>query len=146
MDTSPAMPLTLAADQRPDDFPLPAAGEPVCTIGELAKQFGLTLRALRFYESRGLLKPMRRGRNRVYGPRQVERLAAIVKAKKLGLTLNAIRQTIGEEGSAPSLRLSRETCEAQIAALERNLAQTQEALAELRAICAAFADPRPDRR
>ena len=109
-------------------------GEPVYTIGQLARRFELTHRALRFYESRGLLNPVRRNGNRVYGPKDVERLAVIVKAKKLGLTLTAISQMLAA-GSEQTLRLSRDACLAQIAILERKLAQTEEALATLRALC-----------
>ena len=142
MDTSPATQLMPAGDKSPDNVAGPVACEPVYTIGELAKQFGLTLRALRFYDRRGLLKPMRRGHNRVYGRKEVERLAVIVKAKKLGLTLTEIGQLIADEGSPRTLRLSRERCLAQIAVLERRLAETEEALAELRAICELPGDRR----
>jgi DNA-binding transcriptional MerR regulator len=144
MDTYPAMESVSAADVRPDKFP--GAGAPVCTIGQVARRLGLTLRTLRFYESRGLITPVRRGSTRLYGPKDVERLAVIVKAKKLGLTLTAIGQILGNENAGQTLRISRETCLAQIAALERKLAETQEALAELRAMCGASGDPRSDRR
>jgi DNA-binding transcriptional MerR regulator len=146
METHRATELVSAADQRPDDLPESGASEPACTIGDVARQFGLTLRALRFYESRGLIKPVRRGSTRFYGPKHLDRLAVIVKAKKLGLTLTAIGQLIGDEGSEQTLRLSRETCEAQIVVLERKLAQTQEALAELRATRRLLDERRPDRR
>jgi DNA-binding transcriptional MerR regulator len=135
-----------AGNRGADDFRAPSEGETVYTIGDLTKQFGLTHRALRFYESRGLLNPMRRGSSRVYGVKDVERLTFIVKAKKLGLTLTAISQILRGADSGQSLRLSRETCLAQIAVLERKLAQTQEALAELRAICGLSDDRRSDRR
>jgi DNA-binding transcriptional MerR regulator len=131
-----------ASNQNSDDFPTATADEPVCTIGELVRRFDLTHRALRFYESRGLLNPIRRGSIRIYGAKDVERLAFIVKAKKLGLTLTAIGQILRDAESGQTLRLSRETCLAQIAVLERKLAQTREALAELRTICGACADHR----
>jgi DNA-binding transcriptional MerR regulator len=134
METHSATELVAAADPSPDDFLGLDAGEPAYTIGDVVRQFGLTHRALRFYESRGLVKPARRGSTRLYGRTHLERLAVIVKAKKLGLTLSAIGQLLGDERSEQTLRLSRETCEAQIAVLERKLAETQEALAELRAI------------
>jgi DNA-binding transcriptional MerR regulator len=145
MQTYTATEPVSAADKRPDDFPGSATGEPIHTIGEVARQFGLTLRALRFYESRGLIKPARRGSTRLYGPKDVERLAVIVKAKRLGLSLTAIRHLINEQGSEQTLRLSREACEAQIAVLERKLADTQAALAELRAMCGLLDDRRSNR-
>ncbi|HEY0821828.1 MAG TPA: MerR family DNA-binding transcriptional regulator, partial [Rhizobacter sp.] len=47
----------------------PSAGQATFTIGELAKEFDLTTRAIRFYEDCGLLQPQRKGRNRVYSLR-----------------------------------------------------------------------------
>jgi len=137
--------LISLADRSVDDVPESGVGEPTYTIGDLVRQFGITHRALRFYESRGLIKPARRGSTRLYGQRHLERLAVIVKAKKLGLTLTAIGQLLGDERSEQTLRLSRETCAAQIAVFERKLAETQEALAELRAIRRLFEERRPDR-
>jgi DNA-binding transcriptional MerR regulator len=134
MENYHATDVASAADQRPGAVTGLGASEPAYTIGDVTRQFGLTHRTLRFYESRGLIKPVRRGSTRLYGPKHLERLAAIVKAKKLGLTLSAIGQLIAKEGSEQTFRLSRETCEAQIAVLERKLVETREALAELRAI------------
>jgi DNA-binding transcriptional MerR regulator len=143
MEAHHATALVSPADRSPDDFP---ADEPTYTIGDVVRQFGLTHRAVRFYESRGLIKPARRGSTRLYGAKHLERLAVIVKAKKLGLTLTAIAQLLGDECSEQSLRLSRETCEAQIAVLERRRTETQEALAELRAISRLFDERQPQRK
>ncbi len=145
MNNYPATAWASANKQSADDFHTATASEPVCTIGELARRFDLTYRALRFYESRGLLNPVRRGNSRVYRVKDVERLAVIVKAKRLGLTLTAIGQILPDADSGQTLRLSRETCLEQIAVLERKLAQTREALAELHTICGTCADHRPDR-
>jgi DNA-binding transcriptional MerR regulator len=146
MNTCTAPKLQLAGDRESEDSAGTPAGEPAYTISELAKRFGLTLRTLRFYESRGLLTPVRRGRHRLYGQKDVERLAVIVKAKSLGLTLAAIRRIVADEGAGPTLRLSREACLAQIAVLERKLAEIEAALAELRAMAGSADDRRPDRR
>jgi DNA-binding transcriptional MerR regulator len=145
MNNYAATGLTLAINQNAGDFPTATASEPVWTIGQLARRFDLTHRALRFYESRGLLNPVRRGITRVYGVKDIERLAVIVKAKKLGLTLTAIAEILRDTDSGQTLPLSRETCLAQIAVLERKLARTREALAELRTICGARDDRRSDR-
>jgi len=115
------------------------------TIGDLAKQFGLTLRTLRFYDKQGLLKPVRRGNKRIYDRKDVERLTLIVKAKKLGLTLTAIRQLIADGCEGQTLRLSHETCMAQIALLECKLAEIEAALVELRAMCGAAGKRQPRR-
>jgi DNA-binding transcriptional MerR regulator len=144
METHRATELVSPVAPRRDDFPAAGESEPVYGIGEVVSQFGLTHRTLRFYESRGLIKPVRRGTARLYGPKHLERLAVIVKAKTLGLTLSAIGQLIGGEGSEQPLRLSRETCETQIAVLERKLVETQQALAELRAIRRLLVERPPD--
>lgn len=121
-----------------DEAPRPAdagADEPTYSIGDLARKFDVSLRALRFYESRGLLRPARDGRRRRYGRKDADRLNVILKAKKLGFTLGEIRQMIaaeGDEESRHALRLSREKCLEQIAVFERRLADVQEALTELR--------------
>ena len=57
------------------------------TIGELAREFDLTTRAIRFYEDCGLLTPQRSGRHRVYTQRDRTRLKLTLRGKRLGLTL-----------------------------------------------------------
>ncbi len=64
------------------------------TITELAREFGLTTRAIRFYEDQGLLAPGRAGRNRVYGLRDKVRLKLTLRGKRLGLSLSEIRELI----------------------------------------------------
>ena len=124
--------------------------EPTYSIGDLARKFDVTLRTLRFYESRGLLSPSRQGHHRRYGRQDADRLTVILKAKKLGFTLTEIREMIaadGGEASRHALRLSREKCLEQIALFERKLAETEEALAELRwiytSLSARMADADP---
>lgn len=64
------------------------------TITELAREFGLTTRAIRFYEDHGLIAPTRAGRNRVYGNRDKVRLKLTLRGKRLGLSLSEIRELI----------------------------------------------------
>ena len=64
------------------------------TITELAREFGLTTRAIRFYEGHGLIAPTRAGRNRVYGNRDKVRLKLTLRGKRLGLSLSEIRELI----------------------------------------------------
>jgi DNA-binding transcriptional MerR regulator len=121
--------------ERPADPADASADEPSYSIGDLARKFDVTLRTLRFYESRGLLRPSRDGHRRRYGRQDADRLTVILKAKKLGFTLTEIREMIQAddgEASRQALRLSREKCLEQIALFERKLAETEEALAELR--------------
>lgn len=62
------------------------------TITELAKEFDVTTRAIRFYEDQGLLAPRREGRNRVYSSRDRVRLMLTLRGKRLGFTLSEIRE------------------------------------------------------
>ena len=76
------------------------AGSELLTIGEVSRLYGVTLRALRFYEQRGLLKPIRRGGARFYDGVQKVRLQMILKGKHLGFTLTEIADLL-ERGVAP---------------------------------------------
>jgi DNA-binding transcriptional MerR regulator len=78
---------------------VPAAGSPArepraYTITELAQEFDITPRAIRFYEDMGLLTPSRSGRNRVYSHRDRTRLKLTLRGKRLGLSLSEIRQLV----------------------------------------------------
>ncbi len=64
------------------------------TIGELAREFDLTTRAIRFYEDCGLITPQRSGRNRVYTPRDRTRLRLTLRGKRLGLTLAEVKELV----------------------------------------------------
>ena len=105
------------------------------TISDLAKEFELTTRAMRFYEDMGLLQPQREGpggRNRVYSARDRTRLKLTLRAKRLGLSLNEAREIIDSYESprdtAPQLRKflavladHREKLQAQLLDLQANL-------------------------
>jgi DNA-binding transcriptional MerR regulator len=110
------------------------------SIGDLAKEFGVTLRALRFYENKGLIAPRRDGLTRCYNGADRERLALILKGKKLGFTLTEIRQLVGVEGerNTRALKLTKDRCLEQIAALEQQRTDIEEGLAELRRIYASL--------
>ena len=117
-------------------------GKVAFTIGELSREFGVTLRALRFYENKGLISPHRDGMSRLYSQGDRTRLALILKGKKLGFTLGEIRQMIAaEEGGDTAadhnaLSLSREKCLEQIEMLQRQKAEIEEGLSELHRIYA----------
>ncbi len=72
----------------------PAGTSATFTISELSKEFDLTTRAIRFYEDCGLLKPQRRGLQRVYTPRDRTRLKLTLRGKRLGLSLQEIKQLV----------------------------------------------------
>lgn len=106
------------------------------TIGELAKEFDLTTRAIRFYEDMGLLAPERQGRNRVYTARDRARLLLTLRAKRLGLSLTEARDVLdmydSPRDTVPQLEAflrvlgaHRERLEAQMAELQSNLAEVR---------------------
>jgi len=121
-----------AASCHPDE----AQSEYRFTIGDLAREFGLSLRALRFYEDRRLLKTRRRGTTRLYSDADRSRLQLILKGKQLGFTLAEIRELLAaqvEERLDLALTLNPEQITAQIDHLERQRAELDIALSELRA-------------
>ena len=62
------------------------------TISELAREFGVTTRTIRFYEDQGLLSPKREGISRVFSPRDRVRLKLALRGKRLGFSLAEIRE------------------------------------------------------
>jgi DNA-binding transcriptional MerR regulator len=62
------------------------------TVTELAKELGMTARAVRFYEDKGLITPQRAGTTRVYSARDRARMILILRGKRLGFSLNAIKE------------------------------------------------------
>jgi len=116
-----------------ENVPRATDGELVYTIGQLAQEFGVSLRTLRFYEDRGMLSPQRVDSARFYLPADRERLITILKGKQLGFTLSEIRAMLSEqEGGAGGLNLSLASVEQQLIALEEQKRLIEEGLAELR--------------
>jgi DNA-binding transcriptional MerR regulator len=106
------------------------------TIGDLAREFGVSLRTLRFYEDRGLLNPRRIGSSRLYDARDRERLMLILKGKRLGFTLTEIRALLQSEergNDSDKLQLSPKQIDEQIAHLERQRSEIETAIGELKA-------------
>jgi DNA-binding transcriptional MerR regulator len=108
-------------------------------ITELCQQFGITLRALRFYEDKGLITPMRVNGARIYTRRDRARLALILRAKEIGSPLSEIKHYLdlyGDrgEGRAQQLEYVITRTDETIAELEAKRAKIDETLAELRVI------------
>ena len=115
---------------RAQEAPAPAEH----TIGDLAREFGVTLRTLRFYEHRGLLNPRRQGMARFYNEAEKNRLALILRGKRLGFTLTEIRAMLaandrGEDG----LAMSRQQMKTQLDHLRAERARLDAGIAELEA-------------
>ncbi len=75
--------------------------QPYYTISQLTQEFGITTRTLRFYEAEGLVKPVRRGRQRLFRPGDRTRLKLILRGKRLGFSLAEIRDIITMYDKAP---------------------------------------------
>ncbi|MBA3771481.1 MAG: MerR family DNA-binding transcriptional regulator [Ramlibacter sp.] len=126
------------------------------TISDLAKEFDLTTRAMRFYEDMGLLQPERSGpggRNRVYTARDRTRLKLTLRAKRLGLSLTEAREIIdmydSPRDTGPQLRKflavlaqHRRQLEEQMADLQANLDEVKVHEREARALLAKSEKPR----
>ena len=106
------------------------------TIGELAKEFDLTTRAIRFYEDCGLLQPQRQGRNRVYSPRDRTRLKLTLRGKRLGLTLSEVKELVdmyeSPRDTVPQLKKFLTVLAVHRAQLEQQMADLNVTLDEVR--------------
>jgi DNA-binding transcriptional MerR regulator len=71
------------------------------TITELTKEFGISTRTIRFYEDEGLIKPVRRGRTRLFRPADRNLLKLILRGKRLGFSIAEIREIIEMYRSPP---------------------------------------------
>jgi len=107
------------------------------TIGELAREFDLTTRAIRFYEDMGLLAPERAGQQRVYTARDRARLTLTLRAKRLGLKLNEAKEILdmydSPRDTVPQLQRFLGVLGGHRAQLEAQLEELQANLAEVRA-------------
>jgi DNA-binding transcriptional MerR regulator len=113
-----------------------SAGSELLTIGEVSRLYGVTLRALRFYEQRGLLKPIRRGGARFYDGVQKVRLQMILKGKHLGFTLTEIAELLesesGKDKKSDDFVLDEKMVLSQLRHLEERRADLDQAIEELR--------------
>lgn len=114
------------------------------SIAELAAEYDVTLRTIRFYEDRGLLSPERRGTVRVYHPRDRVRLGLILRGKRLGFSLDEIATIVdmydaepGEEGQLVYLLDQITHRRAELEQRRRDIDETLRELAEVEARCRA---------
>ncbi len=110
------------------------------TISDLAREFDLTTRAIRFYEDLGLLQPERSGpggRNRIYSQRDRTRLKLTLRAKRLGLSLTEAKDIIdmydSPRDTGPQLRKFMDVLAAHRAQVEEQMADLQANLDEIKA-------------
>ena len=111
-------------------------------ITELCREFGITLRTIRFYEDKALLQPRRINGTRVYNKRDRARLALILRSKAIGASLAEIKHYLDlygahGEGRVQQMKFVLERTDAAITELETKRAHIDASLAELRVINSA---------
>jgi DNA-binding transcriptional MerR regulator len=113
----------------------PRADRDHYSISDLSDEFGVTPRALRFYEDEGLIAPERRGTNRIYSHRDRARLAWILRGKRVGFSLGEIREMIDlydiGDGRQAQRAVTVDRCRARIDALTAQKRDIDAAIAEL---------------
>jgi DNA-binding transcriptional MerR regulator len=105
------------------------------TIRQLCREFGVTARALRFYEDKGLLAPDRRGQSRIFSSRDRARLKLILRGKRVGFSLSEIREMLDlydrKDGGAVQMAVSLPRYRAQLETLKRQRADLDAAIETL---------------
>jgi DNA-binding transcriptional MerR regulator len=107
----------------------------VFTIGDLSREFDVTLRTLRFYEDKHLLSPRRQGMNRLYSRRDRARLKLILLGKKVGFSLVEIKEMLDlydlKDGHVLQLRVALEKFGRQREVLRQQKSDIEQAMQEL---------------
>ena len=105
------------------------------TITELTREFGISTRTLRFYEDEGLIKPVRRGRTRLFRPSDRHLIRQIMRGKRLGFSISEIREAIQmyrePPGEVGQLRLLLKRIEEKREDLRQKRRDLEETLVEL---------------
>ena len=109
------------------------------SIGDLAREFGVTHRALRFYEDKGLIHPKRRGQARLYTRRDRARLKLVLMGKRVGFALGEIRELLDlydlKDGQTKQMRVALDRFTQQIDVLENQKKDIEKAITDLKRTC-----------
>lgn len=118
-------------------------------IGEIARTYSVTLRTLRFYEDKGLIKPKREGSARLYSPVDIKRLQLILLGRKVGFSLREVKQMLDlydpQGTNIKQLRFTAEKGERQLGRLIKQRALLDESIQELEAALAVTRGKLTDR-
>ncbi len=113
--------------------------KPTFTISELAQEFGVTTRTIRFYEAKGLLNPARDGRTRRFSSGDRVRLSLILRGKRVGFSLDEIGELLNlyklDDGNATQLRVALDRFQKRIEVLQQQREDIDAAIAELEVGC-----------
>ena len=113
-----------------------SADRDVFTIGELARECGITARTLRFYEEKGLLTPRRDGLERLYSRRDRARLKYVLMGKNVGFSLDEVREMLDlydvGDGQETQLKVALAKFHERIARLEHQRGEIERVIGELR--------------
>ena len=108
------------------------------TVNQLAEELGITARAIRFYEAKGLIAPRRAGTTRVFDRRDRARLMLVLRGKRLGFSLASIREFLdlydSDRSQGAQIRLFLERARERIRELERQRVDLDQTLRELREV------------
>lgn len=109
-------------------------------IGDVAKQYGVTLRTLRFYEDKGLITPLRDGNTRLYSRRDLSRLRLVLLGRQVGFTLREVKQMMDlydpANGNARQLRVVVDKSERQLSRLNKQRDEIDHAINALKELVA----------
>ena len=116
--------------------------EPRLSLKEMCARFEVTPRTLRYYEYIELLAPLREGRSRFYGPREIARMTLILRGRRFGFSLEEIRQWLlvyRQKGTRPQLEQWLQMADRQLESLDRQRADLDVTISALKAMRATAA-------
>lgn len=107
------------------------------SIADLAREFGVTARALRFYEDQGLIAPERDGQTRIYSPADKARVAWILRGRRVGFSLAEIAEMLDlynlDDSRSAQRRVTIEKCRSRLSQLEDQRLDIEKTIVELSA-------------